>query len=196
MASDASDTDYSSEIDYLPDDYVPDADYPPDADDSSDADASSDVNASSEAELTAVQRWIDPATGLPSFYRRTQHNLEERTVAAVELYREGFYPSITKAAAAELRRIQEKSLKRQERDERTLVVAKWGPITVLDARARAAKDENNRREAQEEENCRIRKKEVRIEVGFLRCWLSDGPRPRSVRRRLLYLRPIQPSSLN
>ncbi|KAG6148113.1 hypothetical protein E4U37_007597 [Claviceps purpurea] len=72
------------------------------------------------------------------------------------------------AAAAELRRIQEKSLKRQERDERTLVVAKWGPITVLDARARAAKDENNRREAQEEENCRIRKKEVRIEVGFLR----------------------------
>ncbi|KAG6156673.1 hypothetical protein E4U37_008324, partial [Claviceps purpurea] len=78
---------------------------------------------------------------------------------------------ITKAAAAELRRIQEKSPKRQERDERTLVVAKWGPITALDARARAAKDENNRREAQEEENCRIRKKEVRIEVGFLRCWL-------------------------
>ncbi|KAG6154799.1 hypothetical protein E4U37_001712 [Claviceps purpurea] len=112
MASDASDADYSSEIDYLPDDYVPDAD------DSSDADASSDVNASSEAELTAVQRWIDPATGLPNFYRRTQHNLEERTVAAVELYREGFYPSITKAAAAELRRIQEKSLKRQERDDR------------------------------------------------------------------------------
>ncbi|CCE34274.1 uncharacterized protein CPUR_08206 [Claviceps purpurea 20.1] len=130
MASDASDADYSSEIDYLPDDYVPDADYPPDADDSSDADASSD------------------------------QNLEERTVAAVELYREGFYPSITKAAAAELRRIKEKSLKRQERDERTLVVAKWGPITVLDARARAAKDENNRREAQEEENCRIRKKKT------------------------------------
>ncbi|KAG6095387.1 hypothetical protein E4U14_008253 [Claviceps sp. LM454 group G7] len=56
------------------------------------------------------------------------------------------------AAAAELRRLQEKSLKRQERDERTLpIVAKWGPISVLDARLRAATDENNRREAQEEE---------------------------------------------
>ncbi|KAG6061328.1 hypothetical protein E4U32_003012 [Claviceps aff. humidiphila group G2b] len=61
MASDASDADYSSEIEYLPD-----ADYPSEADDSS------------EAELSAVQRWIDPATGL-------QHNLEERTVAAVEV---------------------------------------------------------------------------------------------------------------
>ncbi|KAG5956693.1 hypothetical protein E4U58_006444 [Claviceps cyperi] len=74
------------------------------------------------------------------------------------------------AAAAELRRLQEKSLKRQESDERTLVVAKWGPISVLDARVRAAKDDNNRREAQEEEERRTRK-EVRIEVGFLRHWL-------------------------
>ncbi|KAG5913266.1 hypothetical protein E4U61_007147 [Claviceps capensis] len=71
MASDASDADY-----------FPEADYP------------------SEAELLAVKRWIDPATGLPNFYRCTQHNLEERTLAAVELYREGYYPSIMKAAAA------------------------------------------------------------------------------------------------
>ncbi|KAG5936130.1 hypothetical protein E4U60_002752 [Claviceps pazoutovae] len=67
MASDASDADCLSEIDFLPD-----------ADDS----------------------WIDLATGLPNFYRCTQHNLEERTIAAVELYRGGYYPSIMKAAAA------------------------------------------------------------------------------------------------
>ncbi|KAG6044610.1 hypothetical protein E4U17_000499 [Claviceps sp. LM77 group G4] len=73
------------------------------------------------------------------------------------------------AAVAELRRLQEKSLKRQERDERTLVVAKWGPISVHDARFRVAKDDNNRLEAREEEKRRISK--VRIEVGFLRRWL-------------------------
>lgn len=74
------------------------------------------------------------------------------------------------AATADLRRLQEKSLKTRI-GERTLVVAKWGPISVHDARNRAAKDEYNRREAKEDEERWTRKKEIRIEVSFLRRWL-------------------------
>lgn len=50
-------------------------------------------------------------------------------------------------------------------------MAKWGPISVHDARDRAAEDEYNGREAKEDEERWIRKKEVRIEVGSLRRWL-------------------------
>ncbi|KAG6291335.1 hypothetical protein E4U09_003974 [Claviceps aff. purpurea] len=55
---------------------------------------------SSDAELAAVERWIDPATGKPNYSRFTEHNLEERTLAAVELYRDAHYPNIKNAAAA------------------------------------------------------------------------------------------------
>ncbi|KAG6107121.1 hypothetical protein E4U31_000316 [Claviceps sp. LM219 group G6] len=34
---------------------------------------------SSESEVSAVERWIDSATGKPNFSRYTEHNLEERT---------------------------------------------------------------------------------------------------------------------
>ncbi|KAG6151563.1 hypothetical protein E4U37_004782 [Claviceps purpurea] len=61
---------------------------------------SSDADYSSEAELAAVERWIDPATGKPNYSRFTEHNLEERTLAAVELYRDAHYPNIKNAAAA------------------------------------------------------------------------------------------------
>ncbi|KAG6166111.1 hypothetical protein E4U51_003836 [Claviceps purpurea] len=61
---------------------------------------SSDADYSSEAELAAVERWIDPATGKPNYSRFTEHNLEERTLAAVELYRDAHYPNIKNAATA------------------------------------------------------------------------------------------------
>ncbi|OWT43039.1 hypothetical protein VFPPC_17785 [Pochonia chlamydosporia 170] len=48
---------------------------------------------------SAVERWIDPQTNLPKFQRKCDSNLEERTVAAMELFR-AFYPSITKASKA------------------------------------------------------------------------------------------------
>ncbi|KAF4447314.1 hypothetical protein F53441_9138 [Fusarium austroafricanum] len=50
--------------------------------------------------LSAVQRWIDSATGKPIVSRYSDHNLETRTVAAVELLREGFYSSAVKASKA------------------------------------------------------------------------------------------------
>jgi hypothetical protein len=55
---------------------------------------------SREPALSAEQRFIDSETGLPNFRRFTEHNIEDRTVAARALYREGFYPSISAAARA------------------------------------------------------------------------------------------------
>ncbi|KAK2669092.1 HTH CenpB-type DNA-binding domain [Fusarium oxysporum f. sp. vasinfectum] len=53
---------------------------------------------SPEPTLTAVQRWINSVTGKPNISRFTSYNLEQRTVAAVELFMEGFYTSIAKAS--------------------------------------------------------------------------------------------------
>src|SRR5690242_12241503 len=50
------------------------------------------------SEKNAVQRWINPVTGKPDFLRFNVENLEERTVAAVELFNEGFYRTVKKAA--------------------------------------------------------------------------------------------------
>ncbi|PTB40985.1 hypothetical protein M441DRAFT_58440 [Trichoderma asperellum CBS 433.97] len=55
---------------------------------------------SSEAPLSAVARWIDPETHLPIFPRHNVKSLERRTVAAAELFQEGYYKSITAAAKA------------------------------------------------------------------------------------------------
>lgn len=55
---------------------------------------------SSEEELSAVEKYIDKATGNLVFSRRTPHNLEERTVAAAELYGEGYFKRLTEAADA------------------------------------------------------------------------------------------------
>ncbi|EKJ78434.1 hypothetical protein FPSE_01391, partial [Fusarium pseudograminearum CS3096] len=49
---------------------------------------------SPEPALSAEQRFINSKTGLPNFRRFTEHNIEDRTIAARALYREGFYPSI------------------------------------------------------------------------------------------------------
>ncbi|KAG6267692.1 hypothetical protein E4U49_007853 [Claviceps purpurea] len=43
---------------------------------------------SAEAELSAVERWIYSTTGKPNYSRFTEHNLEERTLAAVQLLRQ------------------------------------------------------------------------------------------------------------
>jgi hypothetical protein len=55
---------------------------------------------SPEPALTAVQKYINSDTGNPNVLRYTAHNLETRTVAAVELLREGYYSSAVKAAKA------------------------------------------------------------------------------------------------
>jgi hypothetical protein len=55
---------------------------------------------SPEPLLSAGRRWIIPGTGSPNISQFTPYNLEKRTIAAVELFKEGFYPSLTKAAQA------------------------------------------------------------------------------------------------
>ncbi|KAM4063442.1 Tc5 transposase DNA-binding domain-containing protein [Hirsutella rhossiliensis] len=54
----------------------------------------------STSHLSAVQKWIDSKTNLPIFQRNIPQNLEERTVAGAELYKEGFYRTIRAAAQA------------------------------------------------------------------------------------------------
>ncbi|KAH6957651.1 hypothetical protein BKA56DRAFT_602278 [Ilyonectria sp. MPI-CAGE-AT-0026] len=49
------------------------------------------------SEENAVQRWINPVTGKPDLLRFKVENLEERTLAAVELFNEGFYRTVKKA---------------------------------------------------------------------------------------------------
>lgn len=46
----------------------------------------------------AIQFWVDPDTGKPNFPRYNTENLEQRTVAGVELYRAGYYTSLAAAA--------------------------------------------------------------------------------------------------
>jgi hypothetical protein len=53
-----------------------------------------------ESLLSAVRRWIISGTGSPNISQFTPYNLEKCTIAAVELLKEGFYPSLTKAAQA------------------------------------------------------------------------------------------------
>jgi hypothetical protein len=55
---------------------------------------------SPEPLLSAGRRWIIPGTRSPNISQFTPYNLEKRTIAAVELFKEGFYPSLTKAAQA------------------------------------------------------------------------------------------------
>ncbi|XP_044714580.1 tc5 transposase DNA-binding domain-containing protein [Hirsutella rhossiliensis] len=254
--------------------------------------------ASSKAKESAVQKWIDSATGLPSFSRHTTANLETRTIAGAELYYEGFYGSIVAAAkalgvpykrlyyrvnghhstaenggnralldpsdeeevfcwahrritqghhiqgralqqhanailkakgvgatasrawakrfiqrhrelfhrrraaardikrkamqdrihkarkadktlalngitaTAEMTKIKEKQAKRSSLQQQTTIVARYGPLSVGDARIRVARDEYNRQAAQEEEAQRVRNKEVRDEAGYIRRWLQ------------------------
>uniref|UniRef100_A0A0D2XRF9 Uncharacterized protein n=1 Tax=Fusarium oxysporum (strain Fo5176) TaxID=660025 RepID=A0A0D2XRF9_FUSOF len=71
----------------------------------------------------------------------------------------------------EMRRLKEKSLRRSERDEGTIIIANYGPITVYDARLRVAKDQHNRRANQDAELRRYYAKEVRDEAVYLRRWL-------------------------
>ncbi|KFA53716.1 hypothetical protein S40293_09643 [Stachybotrys chartarum IBT 40293] len=72
----------------------------------------------------------------------------------------------------EMRLLKEKGLKRTQYQEDGRIVAKHGPITVGDARLRAAKDTFNRLAAQEDEEERIAKKAARGEAAFLRRWIS------------------------
>ncbi|KAG7416692.1 hypothetical protein Forpi1262_v016698 [Fusarium oxysporum f. sp. raphani] len=74
-------------------------------------------------------------------------------------------------AAHEMRRLKEKNLKRSVRDQGTVILANYGPITVYDARLRVAKDLHNRRANQAAEELRFHKKEVRDEAAYARRWL-------------------------
>jgi hypothetical protein len=74
-------------------------------------------------------------------------------------------------AANELRRHKEKTLSRQKLQDERRIVAKFGPITVGDARSRVATDDHNRRAAQADEVQRIERKAIRNEEAFLRRWL-------------------------
>ena len=76
-------------------------------------------------------------------------------------------------ATAEMRRLKEKNLLRYSNQARTSIVGKYGPLRVGDARIRIAKDEYNRRAAQEDEERRLQKKYIQDEVLFLRRWLRN-----------------------
>ena len=56
--------------------------------------------ASSSSEPTAMQKWINSETNKPNFARHCQENLEARTVAASELFVEGFYRTMKAASDA------------------------------------------------------------------------------------------------
>ncbi|XP_044714545.1 tc5 transposase DNA-binding domain-containing protein [Hirsutella rhossiliensis] len=56
--------------------------------------------ASSSSEPTAMQKWINSETNKPNFARHGQENLEARTVAASELFVEGFYRTMKAASDA------------------------------------------------------------------------------------------------
>ncbi|KJZ69545.1 hypothetical protein HIM_11058 [Hirsutella minnesotensis 3608] len=76
-------------------------------------------------------------------------------------------------STAEMQRLKDKHLRRATLESRTQIVGKYGPLSVHDARVRAARDEYNRRATQEDEQRRIRKKAARDEAAFLRRWLRD-----------------------
>ncbi|KJZ75136.1 hypothetical protein HIM_05622 [Hirsutella minnesotensis 3608] len=76
-------------------------------------------------------------------------------------------------ATSEMAIIKEKQLRRSTLKEGTQVVARFGPLSVHDARVRVARDEYNRRASQEDEARRIRKKRSREEVPFVRRWMRD-----------------------
>lgn len=83
------------------------------------------------------------------------------------------------AASRELRRLQEKTLRRKERNEKWHVVAKYGPIRLDEARARAATDEYNRKAAKEAEMQRILRRTIKAEDGYWRRWVRKQPVVRS-----------------
>ena len=74
-------------------------------------------------------------------------------------------------AAQEMRRLKEKNLKRSARDQGTVILTNYGPITVYDARLRVAKGLHNRRANQAAEGLRFHKNEVRDEAAYARRWL-------------------------
>ncbi|KAI8401732.1 hypothetical protein FOFC_18601 [Fusarium oxysporum] len=71
-------------------------------------------------------------------------------------------------AAQEMRCLKEKNLKRSARDQGTVILANYGPITVYDARLRVAKGLHNRRANQAAEELRFHKNEVRDEAAYAR----------------------------
>lgn len=75
------------------------------------------------------------------------------------------------AASRELHRLQEKSLHRDDRRQRNRVITNLGPMTVGDARLRAAKDEHNRKAAKDDEKRRLFSRDTARETSFLRRWI-------------------------
>ncbi|KAM5353292.1 hypothetical protein ACJZ2D_016808 [Fusarium nematophilum] len=56
------------------------------------------ASCSLEPEQSATEKWINPRTGKPDFSRFNEGNLEQRTLAAADILREGFWRS--RAAAS------------------------------------------------------------------------------------------------
>ena len=76
-------------------------------------------------------------------------------------------------ATAEMKALRDKQLRRSTLLGKTLIIGKYGPLTVDDARIRVAKDEYNRLAAQEDKRQRLRKKETRDEAAYVRCWIRE-----------------------
>ncbi|KFA79431.1 hypothetical protein S40288_10427 [Stachybotrys chartarum IBT 40288] len=73
-------------------------------------------------------------------------------------------------ATREMQLIKRKALERTNRQAKTGLIAKYGPITMGDARLRVARDEYNCRAAQDEEDERIFKRATNAEAAYLRRW--------------------------
>lgn len=77
------------------------------------------------------------------------------------------------AASEEMHRLKAKAVRRTKLHTQTGIVAKYGPISVQDARLRVAKDDHNRLAAQADEQRRISRRDTKDEGHYLRCWVRD-----------------------
>ncbi|KAJ6436476.1 pol-like protein [Purpureocillium lavendulum] len=75
-------------------------------------------------------------------------------------------------ATAEMKVLKDKQVRRSALLEKASIVGKFGPLSINDARLRAAQDEYNRLAAQREEESRLLKKGARDEAAYIRRWLQ------------------------
>jgi hypothetical protein len=97
-------------------------------------------------------------------------------------------------ATQELHRLKEKATRRSALKTQTSVIAKYGPISVGDARLRVLNDEYNRQAAQADEKKRILRRDSQDEGLFLRRWMRDirshvRPSITAVRVEVIYSNP-------
>ncbi|KFA80100.1 hypothetical protein S40288_10390, partial [Stachybotrys chartarum IBT 40288] len=73
-------------------------------------------------------------------------------------------------ATRKIQLIKQKALEHTNHQAKTGLIAKYGPITMGDARLRIAQDEHNHQAAQDEEDERIFKRAANAEAAYLRQW--------------------------